>query len=183
MYKIQKLEKEKWKGTILNISYTSEEYYDLSVNKTGNGFSIPIEKKKFDKPFIHRVEDNEYPDRLYEDWWEDAEAYGIVENDILLAAVEVCPEEWSNRLLITELFVDESIRRQGYGKMLLDYVKDIAMERKYRVVMLETQTSNVNAVDFYLHEGFTLIGFDSCCYTNEDLTRKEVRLNMGWFPR
>ena len=66
--------------------------------------------------------------------------------------------------------------------MLLNYVKDIAMERKYRVVMLETQTSNVNAVDFYLHEGFTLIGFDSCCYTNDDLTRKEVRLNMGWFP-
>ena len=48
--------------------------------------------------------------------------------------------------------------------------------------MLETQSSNVNAVDFYLHEGFRLIGFDSCCYTNEDLKRKEVRFNMGWFP-
>lgn len=47
--------------------------------------------------------------------------------------------------------------------------------------MLETQSSNVNAFDFYLRQGFTLIGFDSCCYTNSDLQRKEVRFNMGWF--
>ena len=40
----------------------------------------------------------------------------------------------------------------------------------------------MNAVDFYLHEGFTLIGLDSCCYGKNDLARKEVRLNLGWFP-
>ena len=51
-----------------------------------------------------------------------------------------------------------------------------------RVLMLETQSSNVNAVDFYLHEGFSLIGLDSCCYTNSDIERREVRFNMGWFP-
>ena len=42
--------------------------------------------------------------------------------------------------------------------------------------------SNVNAIDFYLHEGFSLIGMDTCCYKNDDLQRKEVRLDFGWFP-
>ena len=93
----------------------------------------------------------------------------------------MCPEEWSNRLLITELFVSEEIRGQGYGRKLIDLAKEITVQNQYRVLMLETQSSNVNAVDFYLHEGFTLIGFDSCCYTNRDIERREVRFNMGWF--
>lgn len=181
-YIIEELNKEKWKGKLLPVSYISNYYYDISIDKVEDGYNIPIKKKEFLKPFSHVPEDGAYPDKLYEDWWENALAYGIVENDELLAAIEVCPEEWSNRLLITELFVGEKIRHQGYGKELINLAKKITVEKGYRVLMLETQSSNVNAVDFYLHEGFELIGFDSCCYTNEDLKRKEVRFNMGWFP-
>lgn len=181
-YIITELYKEKWKGTLLPVSYTSEYYYDISVNRTENGFDIPVVKKKFAKPFTHLPQDGAYPDKLYEDWWEQAKAYGIVEDDQLLGAIELCPEEWSNRMLITELFVSEKIRKKGYGKKLINLAKKKTIENGYRVLMLETQSSNVNAVDFYLHEGFRLIGFDSCCYTNEDLKRKEVRFNMGWFP-
>ncbi len=181
-YSIRELEKENWKGTALPISYTSSYYYDISIQKTADGFEIPVKKRKFEKPFTHVPEDGDYPDKLYEDWWEKARAYGIVENGELLAAIEICPEEWSNRLLVTELFVSEGLRGRGYGKRLLNLAKEITIKNKYRVLMLETQSSNVNAVDFYLHEGFTLIGFDSCCYTNRDLERKEVRFDMGWFP-
>ncbi len=181
-YVIRELDRHEWKGTPLPVSYTSEWYYDIRVRKTPDGFSVPIRKKRFETPFTHLPEDGEYPDRLYEDWWGKAAAYGIVEDGKLLAAIEVCPEEWSNRLLITELFVGEEIRGQGYGKKLIDLAKQITVQNGYRVLMLETQSSNVNAVDFYLHEGFTLIGFDSCCYTNRDLERREVRFDMGWFP-
>lgn len=179
---IQELSKENWKGTLLPVSYLSDYYYDIWIEKTEDGFHIPIQKKRFEATFRHLPEDGEYPDRLYEDWWENARAFGIVENGTLLAAIEICPEEWSNRLLITELFVGEEIRGQGYGRKLIDLAKTITIQNKYRVLMLETQSSNVNAVDFYLHEGFTLIGFDTCCYTNKDVERREVRFNMGWFP-
>ena len=179
---IHKLRKDIWKGTLLPIEHTSKEYYDVNMQRTDDGFQISIQKKKFTKPFIHSLEDCEYQDKLYEDWWEDAEAFGIIEDNKLLAAIEICPESWTNRLIITELFVDEKLRGQGYGKKLLNIAKKITVEKNYRTLILETQSSNINAVDFYLHEGFTLIGFDSCCYTNTDLERKEIRLNMGWFP-
>ena len=179
---IHKLRKDIWKGTLLPIEYTSKEYYDVNMQRTDDGFQISIQKKKFTKPFIHRLEDCEYQDKLYEDWWEDAEAFGIIEDNKLLAAIEICPESWTNRLIITELFVDEKLRGQGYGKKLLNIAKKITVEKNYRTLILETQSSNINAVDFYLHAGFTLIGFDCCCYTNTDLERKEIRLNMGWFP-
>ena len=181
-YAIEELDKEKWKGTRLPVSYTSDFYYDVCVIRTPDGFSVPIQKKRFDSPFTHVPEDGDYPDSLYEDWCENARAYGIVEEGNLLAAIEICPEEWSNRLMVTELFVGEELRGRGYGKKLIELAKDMTVKNRYRALILETQSSNVNAVDFYLHEGFTLIGFDSCCYTNSDLNRKEVRFDMGWFP-
>ena len=181
-YPITALEKEKWKGYPLPLSYTSEEYYDISVLRTEDGFSIPIQKKRSFKPVTHRAEDGDYPDRLFADWWEAARAFGVVEGGKLLAVIEVCPEEWSKRLLVTELLVYPELRGRGYGKKLIDLAKELTVRGGYRALMLETQSNNVNAVDFYLHEGFTLIGFDSCCYTNRDLERKEVRFDMGWFP-
>ena len=181
-YVISKLEKEKWKGFLLPLSYTSDSYYDISIRKTADGFAIPIQKKRFASPFTHLPEEGDYPDKLYADWWENACAYGIVHDGKLLAVIEVCPEEWSRRLIVTELLVGKELRGRGYGKKLIELAKDLTIKGGYRALMLETQSSNVNAVDFYLHEGFTLIGFDSCCYTNNDIERKEVRFNMGWFP-
>jgi len=48
-----------------------------------------------------------------------------------------------------------------------------------RMLVLETQSCSVPAVNFYLKQGFTLIGFDSASYSNEDLERKEIRLELG----
>ena len=98
-----------------------------------------------------------------------------------MAAIETAPEEWSNRLRITELWVDQCLRGQGIGHSFMELAKERARQEKRRAVILETQSCNVNAIGFYLHEGFTLIGFDSCCYRNNDLERKEVRVELGWF--
>ncbi len=181
-YAIELLDKETWKGTCIPVEYQSDEYYDICVQKTENGFQIPIEKKQFEQTFVHDPSMQEYPDRLYEDWWEQAEAFGIIDDGKLLAAIEVCEEEWSKRIWITELFVSEVIRGQGWGRKLIEKAKEYTREKKCRALLLETQSSNANAVDFYMHMGFTLIGFDSCAYTNEDVERHEVRFNMGWFP-
>ena len=32
-----------------------------------------------------------------------------------------------------------------------------------------------------LHHGFEWIGFDTSCYTNDDIGRREVRINLGYF--
>lgn len=46
-YDIQYLPKEKWKGTIIPISYVTDKYFDVEVVKTDKGFNINIEEKKF----------------------------------------------------------------------------------------------------------------------------------------
>lgn len=176
------LPKEQWKGHPLLMDYSTNEYYDVSVSQTADSFGVIMQKKHADEPIVHTSEEYDFPDSLYQAHWEKAEAFGVIENGELIGAVEICPEEWSNRLMVTELWVKEGQRRQGIGKALMDYAKARALADGRRAIILETQSCNTNAIGFYLHEGFELIGFDSCCYTNADIARREVRLDLGWFP-
>ncbi|SFN98880.1 GNAT family N-acetyltransferase [Proteiniclasticum ruminis] len=176
------LKKEQWKGTELPLDYISTEYYDVKILQSSVGFEISLTKEPLKAPFISRSDEKGYPDKLYEEYREDPYAWGYLDGERLVAALETASENWSNRLRISELFVEETYRRKGLGHHLMAIAKEQTRREKRRALILETQSSNVPAITFYLKEGFTLIGFDSCAYSNEDLQRKEVRLELGWFP-
>ncbi|MBQ3669340.1 MAG: GNAT family N-acetyltransferase [Clostridia bacterium] len=182
-YEIVALPKDKWKGAAIPLSTVSDSYYDIELSTLNReGCTISLVRKSAEKQIVHTPEEYDFPDSLYADHWEGAEAYGIVSDEgKLMACIEVCPEEWSNRLMVTELWVDEAIRGRGIGKRLMDKAKEVAVRQKRRAVILETQSCNTNAIGFYLHQGFELIGFDTCCYTNDDIGRREVRINLGYF--
>ena len=181
-YELVPLPKETWKGAVVPIRYTTDTYYDLELTESENAFTARLVKKQFDTPVTHTPEEYNFPDRLYQDFWEKAEAYGVVgEAGELLACIELCPEEWSNRLMVTELWVSDGLQGQGLGKRLMDKAKEIAVLQKRRAIILETQSCNTKAIGFYLRQGFELIGFDTCCYTNDDIGRREVRVNLGFF--
>lgn len=178
-FEIVPLPREKWRGTPIPMRYTTTEYYDVAVEEVSEGFRVTMEKKSFAEPVSHTPEEYDFPDSLYQEHWVKACAWGVVEGGEMIACIETCPEEWSNRLMVTELWVHEDYRRQGIAHALMALAKEQARRERRRVLMLETQSCNVGAIAFYLQEGFTLIGFDSCCYQNRDLERKEVRLNLG----
>lgn len=179
------LPKEEWEGTPIPMRYTTEEYYDLEVERSTEGYDIKIHKCRFESSVSHYPEEHDFPDKLYQPHWEKARAWGIVsdtdDKQKLLACIETCPEEWSNRLMVTELWVHETLRRQGIAHRLMAVAKEQAVREQRRAVILETQSCNVGAISFYEKEGFKLIGYDSCCYSNEDVKRREVRINMGYF--
>ena len=181
-FQIVPLPKENWKGTAIPMRYTTSEDYDLELTETGDAFQARMVKKPFDAPVTHTPEEYDFPDRLYQDHWEKAEAYGILsETGELLACIELCPEEWSNRLMVTELWVADPFHRLGFGTRLMDLAKEKAREQGRRAIILETQSCNVRAIAFYRRQGFRLIGFDACCYANNDIARHEVRFNFGYF--
>lgn len=150
-FEIVHLPKEKWKGAIIPIGYKTEKYYDVAMNKTDKGYTIEIEKRDFNEPVTHTPEEYAFPDKLYADHLENAYAWGVLVNDELVAAIETDQELWSNRLRITELWVGEKYQKQGIGHMLIEMAKEQARRERRRAIILETQSCNVNAVDFY-HE-------------------------------
>ena len=181
-YEIIPLPKDKWKGTPILLKYITNEYYDLETIENDDCFEVKMIKKKFNNPVTHSPEEYDFPDSLYQDHWEKAEAFGIVgENNELLACIEICPEEWSNRLMVTELWVKDELQRKGIGTALMNLAKKQAKIQKRRAIILETQSCNVRAIDFYRKQGFQLIGYDSCCYTNIDIEKHEIRFDFGFF--
>lgn len=181
-YEIIPLPKDKWKGTPILLKYTTNEYYDLETIENDDCFEVKMIKKKFNNPVTHSPEEYDFPDSLYQDHWEKAEAFGIIgENNELLACIEICPEEWSNRLMVTELWVKDELQRKGIGTALMNLAKEQAKIQKRRAIILETQSCNVRAIDFYRKQGFQLIGYDSCCYTNIDIEKHEIRFDFGFF--
>ena len=102
-YIIIPLPKSEWKGTPIMMRYIAEEYFDLEMTESTDSFSAKMVKKKFDTPVTHTPEEYDFPDSLYQDHWEKAEAFGIVSEENgkkkMMACIEICPEEWSNRLI------------------------------------------------------------------------------------
>ena len=182
-YDIVALPKDQWKGTAIPLTTKSDSYYDFVLSPLNSeGCTVSLVRKPVEIEIVHTPEEYDYPDSLYQDYWEGAEAYGVVsDSGEMLACIEVCPEEWSNRLMVTELWVSEVLRGKGIGKRLMDKAKEVAVSQGRRAVILETQSCNTNAIGFYLHQGFEMIGFDTCCYTNNDIGRKEIRINLGYF--
>ena len=175
-YQILPLEREQWQDYRLEFHYLSNHYYDVEIDCSDKGFLVSFAKKQFDPPFEKMPDDT---DKLFQPWWNDIKAWGIVERGRLLAVIETAIEEWSNRLVVTEFWVDEPLRRKGIGTALMNIAVRRAKDEKRRVIMLETQSRNEGAIAFYLGYGFSLIGFDACAYQNNDLHRREVRMNMG----
>ncbi len=188
-HEIIHLTKKQWQNRILYYRCTSKQYFDIDLeclkSRLGvNGFIIKIVKKESDSLVTDTKMEDGFFSMLYKEHLEDACAWGIVENGELIAMIETSPEKWNNRLRVTEIWVAEEWQKQGLGHALMEVAKEQARLERYRAILLVTQSCNVNAVDFCLHEGFALVGFNTCEYQNNDMESKKVRLEMGWFlPR
>jgi ribosomal protein S18 acetylase RimI-like enzyme len=175
-YDIQFLPPDKWRGYELKFEYTTTHYYDAVVSESADSLGVTFKKKAFEEP-VSKV----FIDKLYPTHWDNAEAYGIFNDGTLVACIEIWHEEWSNRLRITELWVDAPYRRQGMGKALMDFSKEKAKELGCRAMMLETQSCNESAIAFYRAQGLSFFGFDRSCYGNHDVENREVRLELGLY--
>lgn len=93
--------------------------------------------------------------------------------------IELGYEKWNNRMRVWEFLVEAEFRRRGIGTLMMNHAVRIATEKGARMLVLEAQTNNADAIDFYLIYGFDLIGVDIAAYSNEDIEKKEVRIELG----
>ncbi|WP_420644418.1 GNAT family N-acetyltransferase [Candidatus Leptofilum sp.] len=93
---------------------------------------------------------------------------------VALASAEV----WNSSLRVWELHVTEEWRGQGIGRRLMEGVVDTAVAHRLRVIVCETQSSNVPAIRAYRKLGFVLDGIDLSYYSNEDVQKEDVAIFM-----
>lgn len=171
--KIVELKKENCVDIELDCFYQTKAYYDVSIKK-GKSITIHIKRKKLFKKM-----DKGFKAKLFEDYIQNPDVYGIYDGKKLIGCIEGSLETWNNRYRIWNFWVDKKYRREGFGKLLFEYITKIAEQKKARAIILEVQSCNDNAIKFYLKNGLHFVGLNVLEYSNNDIENKEVRLEMG----
>ena len=170
---IKELNKETYAGKKFTVRYQTNGYYDIQASEGGFqmkyvSFASPVEKS-FDDD-----------DVFFSEWLEDPVAFGAFEDGKLIGFVERSLASWNNRFRISNICIfDHTKRSCGIGTMLMEAIQKTAASSGARMIVLETQSCNENAITFYKKNGFSIIGFDLYAYSNTDPARHEVRIEMG----
>jgi ribosomal protein S18 acetylase RimI-like enzyme len=172
--RIIELSKQKLTFSKLKFRYSTREYYAVTVLRKKDGWKIKLVLETLPKPIEKRFEGG-----LFQDFVDEPRVFAAELEDKEVGWIELGFQKWNNRMRIWELLVEEGFRRKGIGTVLMDHAVKLSKKRKARMLVVETQSCNVPAVNFYLKNGFELIGFDVAAYSNEDIERKEVRLEFG----
>jgi len=163
----------------IRAEYVSGKY--LRLVKSGDQFEVGfrLQGEELEEPFrsqglsiIREKDKEEIRSRM------DGQALQLVveEDGRLIGFLDVEIESWRGVGKVWELLVDEEYRRQGIATELMRRAKDFARENDCRAIVVETQTTNWPALNFYLKMGFEICAVDDHFYTNYDLERKEVAL-------
>ena len=167
---IKKLSYEELKNKKYSVIIKFDKYLDIIPNEMG------FRLKWIDTEQYERV----LEDEIFSDWLDNPVLYGAYENNEFIGFVEGFYEEWNSRFRITNIILfDSKNRAKGIGKLLLDAITDEAKKTKARMIVLETQSYNYNAIKFYLNNGFEIIGFDRYAYSNSDPSEHNMRIEMG----
>jgi ribosomal protein S18 acetylase RimI-like enzyme len=154
--------------------YSTTHYYDVSVCRESGSWRIELTRKAFDSRL-----DKNYHGKLFEDHVEEPRVFAAVLGNRQAGWIELGYDRWNNRMRVWEFLVDEEFRMRGIGTLLMNHAVKIAREKGARMLVLETQTNNATAINFYLNFGFEFIGFDIAAYSNQDTQKKEVRLELS----
>jgi ribosomal protein S18 acetylase RimI-like enzyme len=172
-YEIHKLD-ESYKGKELDFFYTSEYYYDILKTYNDDSINFKLTKKHFTTPIEKR-----FKTTLMEDYYDDPLLYGVFYKEKVVAYLEMVYEKWNNRMRITNILVEHDFRNKGIGKILMEKAYEVSKNHGARAIVLETQSCNFPAISFYKALEFKIVGFDLQAYSNGDIDRLEVRLELG----
>ncbi len=99
----------------------------------------------------------EFEDLIYDMRYMEYKMIGIMEKDVLIsyAGVAVQTNLYHKRhLYVFDLVTDEQKRGQGYGKMMLEYLKDYAKIAMCENIVLSSGFAKEGAHQFYETNGF-----------------------------
>lgn len=161
-------------GRELVFRYETSFYYDTELIEGPEGWTITFRRKAFPRP-VEKI----FTDTLMSGWLEAPKVFAAQLGGETVGYLELNYEAWNARMRVSNLWVEEGHRRQGVGNALMARAESEARAVGARALVLETQSCNDPAISFYRKQGFTLTGTDLTAYSQADLTRREVRLELA----
>jgi ribosomal protein S18 acetylase RimI-like enzyme len=164
----------------LIVGYHTHEIYRLEKNESDAATSLTLRLMTLDQPFV-----KEYAAALdgttvthYAALARAGHVLGAFADDDCVGLAITEMHAWNASLAVWEFHVDAVHQGQGIGRQLMEAVCNHARALHARIVLCETQATNVPAIRFYRAVGFVLDGIDCSFYTNADVATGEVAVFM-----
>lgn len=168
---------EDWRRIVTG--YTSAGRYRVLWRDDTEKTSFSLEYVPLSPPYVKRYD---FPDEdtlgHYRQALKDGFSFGAYEDSSLIGLLIAEPQRWNHSLWVWEFHVAEGFRGQGIGKNLMEQAVSLARSAGLRIVVCETQNTNVPAIRVYRALGFKVEGVDISYYTNQDYPDGEVALFM-----
>ena len=156
--------------------YVSTFRYRVVKTETAGAFCFALDRQELSEPYEKRWVASEADFRRYRDVVGQGMSFAAYDGGRLVGISIAETVGWNGSLWIREFGIANSCRRQGLGRRLMDRVAMHAANEGLRVLVCETQTTNVPAIDFYRKVGFEVDGIDLSYYGNDDVEAGEVAL-------
>jgi ribosomal protein S18 acetylase RimI-like enzyme len=154
--------------------YTSTAKYVVNKTERREITTITLELTTLDQPYVKRFDYNDEMLERYRQVVQQGFSLGAYSGSQTIGIAIAEKWDWNRSLWVWEFGVAETHRRMGIGKRLMEAVADEAKEADLRVIICETQNTNVPAIEFYRKVGFEIEGIDLSYY---DMT-EEVAVFM-----
>lgn len=168
---------EDWRRIVTG--YTSAGRYWVLWRDDTEKTSFSLEYVPLSQPYVKRYD---FPDEdtlgHYRQVLKDGFSFGAYAETSLIGLLIAEPQRWNHSLWVWEFHVAEGFRGQGIGKKLMEQAVSLARSAGLRIVVCETQNTNVPAIRAYRALGFRVEGVDISYYTNQDYPDGEVALFM-----
>ncbi len=159
--------------------YTSPAKYAVRKEESLERTTITIERQPLPEPYVKRWPNSDNDLAAYARIVAgDGLSLGAYDGETLVGVIIATVTAWNGTLWVWDLEVGEAWRGRGLGRRLVDRLAALGAERGLRVMLVDVQNTNANAIAFYYRAGFVLDGIDLSHYSNQDVTQGEVALFM-----
>jgi GNAT superfamily N-acetyltransferase len=159
--------------------YVSTARYAVRQTETGQQWMLTLERVPLAQPYRKRYDPLEAA--TLEDYRQVVSlgfSFGAYKDAHCVGVALAEPLLWNKSLCVRELHTAETRRRRGIGRQLVDALAEKARAAGLRILVCETQTTNVPAICFYREMGFQLEGIDLSYYSNNDFPDGEIAVFM-----
>ena len=163
------------------MGYTSSAVYRVEKSENDIQTVISLNLIQLPTPYVKKWESTSEQETDYSNIVEKGLSLGVYDEDRLVGIAIAEKQEWNRTLWVWEFHIDMQYQRRGIGRQLMDRLEDIGRENGCRVMVCETQNTNVPAIRFYRSVGFKIGAIDLSYYTNRDMTDFEVAVFMKRF--
>lgn len=165
--------------TRLMTGYISGMRYQVTQVETNTRFVLTLEIVPLAEPYCKTFEPTDDETlALYATLPALGLSFGAFEGETCVGLGLAEPRPWNRSVMVWELHVAETHRGKGLGRGLLAAVGEAAQKAGFRIIVCETQNTNVPAIGFYQRAGFHIESVDLSLYSNEDYPDGEIAVFM-----